>query len=163
MAEIRTVTETFAVAGQIRPEELPEFGGRFAAVINNRPDGEDPGQPTAAEVGAAAQAANLAYHHIPISGAPSAEQVRRMQAVVSGVDGPVLAFCRTGTRSIVSWALGQALAGQDVATVTAQGRSAGYDLAPPLEALTAQGRSAGYDLAPPLAALLPRMKGPAGA
>lgn len=145
MAEIRSVTPDFAVAGQVRPEDMPELGRRFVAILNNRPDGEDPGQPTAAEVGAAAEAANLVHHHIPISGAPSPEQVRMMQAAVAEAGGPVLAFCRTGTRSIVTWALGRALDGDDV------------------DALITQGRSAGYDLAPPLTTLLPRMKGPAGA
>ena len=145
MAEIRPVTPGFAVSGQIRPEELSELGSRFRAVINNRPDGEDPGQPSGAELEAAARAANLAYHSIPISGAPNAEQVGRVRAAVSEADGPVLAFCRTGTRSIVTWALGRALDGHDV------------------ETLTAQGRSAGYDLAPPLAALLPNLKNAAGA
>lgn len=135
MAEIRSVTPVFAVAGQVRPEEVPELGRRFAAVINNRPDGEDAGQPTTAEMEAAAVAAGLAYRHIPITGAPTVEQVRRMQAAVGEADGPVLAFCRTGTRSIVAWALGQALEGRAVEDLTAEGRIAGYDLTPPLNAL----------------------------
>ncbi len=145
MADVRPVTDAFAVSGQILPEEVAELAERYRVMINNRPDGEDLGQPTAAEVGRAAQAAGLAYHHIPVSGAPSADQVRRLQAVLKDTDGPALAFCRSGTRCIVTWALGEALGGR------------------PVEALAEQGRAAGYDLGPPLQNLLPRLQAQDGA
>ena len=135
MADIRTVDERFAVAPQIRPEDLPGLAGRFTTVINNRPDGEEPDQPTAAEMGAAAEAAGLAYHHIPVVGRPTAEQVRAMQAAAAGSSGPVLAFCRTGTRCIVTWAVGEASAGRPAEDLTALGARAGYDLRPHLAAV----------------------------
>ena len=143
MVDIRRVTDAFAVSGQIRPEEIAALAPRFTVVINNRPDGEDPGQPTNAEVERAAEAAGLAYHHIPVTGAPNAEQVRLLQARLREADGPALAFCRTGTRCIVTWALGEALDGRPVETLVDQGRAAGYDLEPPLQALLPRLREQG--------------------
>jgi uncharacterized protein (TIGR01244 family) len=141
MTDIRGVNAKFAVAPQLQPADFATLSGRYAAVINNRPNGEEPGQPTESALAAAAEAAGLAYVHIPVAGAPTLEQVRAMQAAIADADGPVLAFCRTGTRSIVTWALGQALDGR------------------PVEALSAEGAAAGYDLEPPLRTLLPRMAG----
>ena len=135
MTPIRPVTDAFAVAGQIRPEEMGELAGRFTLVINNRPDGEEAGQPSHAELADAAQAAGLAYQFVPVAGAPSAEQVAAVREAAGGTDGPVLAFCRTGTRSIIAWAAGEALAGRPVAELVAEGAAAGYDLGPPLQML----------------------------
>lgn len=143
MADIRPVTPAFAVSGQVRPEEVGALAGRFATLINNRPDGEDPSQPTATELGQAAGRAGLTYHHIPVSGAPNAEQVSRMQDVLREAGGPALAFCRTGTRCIVTWALGEALNGRPVETLLDEGRAAGYDLGPPLQSLLPALRSQG--------------------
>lgn len=140
MADIRTVQDGFAVAPQIRAEEVDGLASRFTTLINNRPDGEEPGQPPAAEIARAAEAAGLGYLHIPVVGQPTAEQVHAMQAAVADAPGPVLAFCRTGTRSIVTWALGEALTGR------------------PVEELTGAGAHAGYDLGPPLGAILPRLR-----
>lgn len=100
----------------------------FALVINNRPDGEDPAQPSAAAIEAAARAAGLDYLHVPVRGGPTQEQVDAVRAAVEAAGGPVLAFCRSGTRSIVTWSIGQALAGEDRETLVNQGRQAGYDL-----------------------------------
>lgn len=140
MADIRPVTDAFAVAPQIQPGEVAELGGRFSLLINNRPDGEEAGQPTAAAIAAAAADAGLACHHLPVTGAPTAEQVRRMRELVEESSGPALAFCRTGTRSIIAWAASRALAGEA------------------LPALELQAREAGYEVGPSLAALLPRLR-----
>lgn len=135
MADVRAVEEGFAVAPQVQPDELEALAARFTTVINNRPDGEEPGQPLSAALELAAGAAGLNYHHIPVVGRPTREQVRAMGDAVGGSTGPVLAFCRTGTRSVVSWAVGQALAGRPVEELTAAGKRAGYDLGPPLAAI----------------------------
>ena len=71
------------------------------ALICNRPDGEDDNQPTVAEMRDAAQAADLAFHHIPVAGGEFPEAaIAAFRAVRRGTAGPVLAYCRTGTRSI---------------------------------------------------------------
>jgi uncharacterized protein (TIGR01244 family) len=101
----------------------------FVLVINNRPDGEEPGQPTSAMIEAAARAAGLDYLHIPVRGGPEPQQVEAMARAVERAQGPILAFCRSGTRSIVTWSIGQAVSGAaDRATLVSQGAAAGYDL-----------------------------------
>jgi len=98
-------------------------------VINNRPDGEVPDQPTSAEMEAAARAAGMNYVHIPVVGSPTQDQVDANRLAIEDADGPVLAFCRSGTRSIVTWSLGQALSGvRTRSELAALGRGAGYDL-----------------------------------
>ena len=98
-------------------------------IVNNRPDGEDPAQPSGAEIEAAAKQAGLDYVAIPVRGGPSADQVAALREAVEAAGGPVLAFCRSGTRCIVTWSLGQAQAGarsrQELIDLGAQ---AGYDL-----------------------------------
>ncbi len=100
--EIREVDEDFAVAGQISPESMARLAERgFVAVICNRPDAEEPGQPGIDAMRAAAQDAGLAFHHIPVSGGTFPEPaIAAFRAVRLGTDGPMLAYCRTGTRSI---------------------------------------------------------------
>ncbi len=130
MADIRRVTEDFAVAPQLSPEEVAQAAIQgFRLLINNRPDGEAPGQPSGAAMAAAAQAAGLSYVHIPFAGPPGPSQVDAVRAAVVAADGPVLAFCRSGTRSITVWAQGQAKAGdRPRAELIRLGRDAGYDL-----------------------------------
>lgn len=130
MTEFRRVTEDFSVSPQIEPADLAAAAARgFTLVINNRPDGEVPGQPTSAQIEAAARAAGMDYVHIPVVGSPNEDQVTANRVAIEDADGPVLAFCRSGTRSIVTWSLGQALSGvrsrSELATL---GRGAGYDL-----------------------------------
>jgi uncharacterized protein (TIGR01244 family) len=133
MADIRSVTPEFATAPQLRPEDMAEAAARgFKRVINNRPDGEAPDQPTSAEMGAAARAAGLEYVEVPFTMPPAPEHVAQVAEAVRTAPGPVLAFCRTGTRSITAWALGQAQAGADRRQLAEQARAAGYDLSGPL-------------------------------
>jgi len=130
MSDFRRVTDTLTVSPQITEADLARAAAEgFVLVINNRPDGEDPDQPSAATLGAAALAKGLDYLHIPVRGGPTAEQVEAVRQAIEAADGPVLAFCRSGTRSIVTWSLGQVLSGQaDRETLLAQGAAAGYDL-----------------------------------
>ena len=128
-ADIRTVTGAFAVAPQLAPQDMAEVAARgFALVINNRPDGEAPGQPDDQEMAAAARAAGLDHLHIPVIGAPGSAEVEAVRAAVAGADGPVLAFCRSGTRSIVTWARGRAGSDMSREDLIELGRAAGYDL-----------------------------------
>ncbi len=134
MADIRSVTSDFAVAPQLQPVDLAEAAQRgFKLVINNRPDGEAPGQPTSAQMQQAAEAAGLAYAYIPVQGGPTPDQIKAVRAAVDSASGPVLAFCRSGTRSIVTWSLGQAEGGGRNQDLIDLGREAGYDLSTVLE------------------------------
>lgn len=130
MADIRKVTESFSVAPQIAVADIAEAAKKgFVLVINNRPDGEDPSQPTSAEMAAAAKAAGLDYVHAPVLGRPSPEAVKAVADAVASAKGPVLAFCRSGTRSINTWAIGQASAGaKSRDDLIRLGQAAGYDL-----------------------------------
>ena len=127
--DIREVSPGFAVAPQLAASELAEIAARgFVALICNRPDGEEVGQPTVAEMREAAQAAGLAFHHIPVSGGafPDAA-IAAFRAVRRGSDGPVLAYCRTGTRSITLETLANP-EGVDAPERLTRAVAAGYDL-----------------------------------
>ena len=130
MADIRRVTPDFAVAPQLQPADVAAVAAQgYRLLLNNRPDGEAPGQPSGAEMAAAAQAAGLAYLHIPIVGGAGPGQLEAMHQALAGAGGPALAFCRSGTRSITVWAQGQASAGdRSREELVGLGRDAGYDL-----------------------------------
>jgi uncharacterized protein (TIGR01244 family) len=129
MSDFRRVTDSLSVSPQVTEADMARAAAEgFVLVINNRPDGEDPSQPSGAAIEAAARAAGLDYLHVPVRGGPTQAQVDAVRAAVEAANGPVLAFCRSGTRSIVTWSIGQALAGEDRETLVNQGREAGYDL-----------------------------------
>lgn len=130
MSDFRRVTDDFSTAPQISLADVAEAARQgFRTLISNRPDGEEPGQPSAAEFAAAAEAAGLAFHHIPVRGGPTPEQVEQTQTVLQEAETPVLAFCRSGTRSIVTWSLCQAMSGaRERGELVSLGRQAGYDL-----------------------------------
>jgi uncharacterized protein (TIGR01244 family) len=130
MSEFRRITDDLSVSPQISLADVAGAAQQgFTTIINNRPDGEEPGQPTSAEVAAAAAAAGLAYAHIPVRGSPTPEQVEEERAVLAAAKGPVLAYCRSGTRSIVTWSIGQLQAGERTRDdLIGLGRAAGYDL-----------------------------------
>jgi uncharacterized protein (TIGR01244 family) len=132
MADIRRVTDDFSVAPQLAPEDLATAAAQgFKLIVNNRPDGEAPGQPTGAQMAEAAQAAGLAYVHIPVSGMARPDQVQAMRAALAEAGGPTLAFCRSGTRSITAWAIGEVTSGDRPAPeIVALAGEAGYDLSP---------------------------------
>ena len=135
MADIRQVTDDFAVAPQIALEDMAEVARRgFRLVINNRPDGEAPGQPTSAQMADAAQGAGLAYRYIPVRGGPTPGDVEAVRDAIAEAKGPVLAFCRSGTRSIVAWSMGQFAVGVRARDELIQlGRNAGYELSTVLD------------------------------
>ncbi|WP_337187784.1 TIGR01244 family sulfur transferase [Phenylobacterium sp.] len=130
MPDFRRVTDDFTTAPQIALADVAEAARLgYRTIINNRPDGEDPAQPASAEVEAAARAAGLAYHYVPVRGGPTPEQVAQTQEILAAAEAPVLAFCRSGTRSIVTWSLGQAASGaRSRDELVGLGRAAGYDL-----------------------------------
>jgi len=133
MSQFRKVTDAFQVSPQITPEEARAAGeAGVKLIINNRPDGEAPGQPTSAEVEAAARAAGAEFLALPFVGRPTIDQARAQAEAVAGANGPVLAYCRTGTRSITAWAIGEASRGRDRSELVRLAAAAGYDLGPVL-------------------------------
>ena len=134
MSDIRRVTDDYSVSPQISPEDVAAAEAQgFTLIINNRPDGEAPGQPDSATMAAAARAAGMDYLYNPVRGGPGPEQIAAQAKAVAEAKGPVLAYCRSGTRSIVTWSLGQAQSGaRPRAELIRLGAAAGYDLAPVL-------------------------------
>ena len=98
----------------------------FRSIINNRPDNEEPGQPSNGELEQAAQQAGLGWRYIPVTpGQFTEQQAHSFTQALSELPGPVLAFCRSGTRSSSLWAL---QAQESVDTILSTARAAGYDL-----------------------------------
>lgn len=127
MLDLRRIDDRVSVAPQIAPEDMPAVkAAGFATVINNRPDDEEPGQPSAAAIAAAADAAGLRYVAIPVAGGFTTDDVEKMADALG--HGPTLAFCRSGTRSCNLWALARAATGDDPETLTEAAAQAGYDL-----------------------------------
>jgi uncharacterized protein (TIGR01244 family) len=132
MADIKRVTDGFSVAPQLALDDFPELAAMgFRHVINNRPDGEGFGQPSSKAVEAASKAAGLTYVHAPFAGAPPPDAVAAVTAQLAGATGPVIAYCRSGTRSVTAWALAQAKShGLAPDAIIRAAADAGYDLAP---------------------------------
>lgn len=124
------LTDQISVAGQLDPGDLARAAAAsFVAVVNNRPDGETFDQPGGAVLADAAAAAGLAYTAIPIDHSGfSMAQVEAMAAVLDAADGPVLAWCRSGTRSANLWALAEARRGGDPEQIVAAAASGRYDV-----------------------------------
>lgn len=129
---IRKLDERVSVAGQIMPDDVAALAAEgVTMIVNNRPDGEEAGQPLASEIEAAARAARIGYRHIPVgSSGLSANQVDAMAEALEGATGRTLAFCRSGTRSTYLWALARAKAGDDAEEIVRKAAAAGYDLTP---------------------------------
>jgi sulfide:quinone oxidoreductase len=105
--KIAKLTPFLAVSPQIAEADLGALAAQgFRAVINNRPDGEAEDQPESAALAAAAGRVGLEYRHVPVvSGKITDDDVAAFARALDAVKGPVLAFCRTGTRSTTLWAL----------------------------------------------------------
>ncbi|MBC7520960.1 MAG: TIGR01244 family phosphatase [Sandarakinorhabdus sp.] len=130
------LTPMISVASQIAPEDcaLAKSQG-FVAIVNNRPDGEAAGQPDCAAMRAGAQAAGLRYADIPIDHSGFAMPQVEAMAEVLRAGGPVLAFCRSGTRSTNLWALAAASMGEDPDAIVAAAAGGGYDVSGMLPSL----------------------------
>ena len=128
----RKLSDTVYASPQIGVDEVNAAVAQgIALIINNRPEGESDDQTPGVEIEAAARAAGLNYIAIPITHAGfSQAQVSAMADALAAAQGPVLAYCRSGTRSTLLWALAQASAGGDPESIAAQAAEAGYDIAP---------------------------------
>jgi uncharacterized protein (TIGR01244 family) len=128
----RQLTGTVLVAPQIGLDEVVaarELG--VSLIINNRPEGESDDQVPGADIQAAATAAGLDYVAIPITHSGfSAPQVAAMTQALASSSGKVLAYCRSGTRSTLLWALSETSIGGDPDALTNLAAKAGYDVSP---------------------------------
>lgn len=129
MQPIKRLTPFIAVSGQLEPADMGTLAASgYRCVINNRPDHEGEGQPSSAEMRTAAEASGLEYHDLPVvSGKITDTDVAAFRELLEQVRGPVLAFCRTGTRSTTLWALSEAHH-LDPEALMATAKEAGYDL-----------------------------------
>jgi uncharacterized protein (TIGR01244 family) len=132
MNDFRKLTEDFWASPQIEIEDVAEAKARgFVMIVNNRPEGEAEDQVPGHEIESAARVAGLGYRAIPITHAGfSEDQVRGMVSVLEEAGGPILAYCRSGTRSTLLWALAQAARGRDPDTIASEAAGAGYEVAP---------------------------------
>jgi uncharacterized protein (TIGR01244 family) len=104
---IRQLDDKVMVSGQVAPHEVAALAEQGVTVlVNNRPDGEEPGQPLAGDIEGAAVAAGISYRFVPILRGIGPSDVESMQEAMRDAEGgKLLAFCRTGTRSALAIAL----------------------------------------------------------
>lgn len=127
--EPRTITGDLSVSAQICAEDLREIASRgYRSVICNRPDGEAADQPAYGEIEAAARAAGLEFRNMPIvAGTLSEADAAAFGAALDELPKPILAYCRTGTRSATLWSISQA-GKLPASEILAKTRAAGYDM-----------------------------------
>ena len=106
---MKQISDRLYVAPQLTADDIRRARAQgFRAIINNRPDGEEPGQPSATDNRSVAEGEQLAYIHIPVTAGQISEgQVRAFRAALSEAEGTVLAHCKTGTRSAILYAIGE--------------------------------------------------------
>ena len=128
---LRKLDEKTLVSGQIRPSDvaqLKQLG--VTMIVNNRPDGEDPNQPAAADIEAAAEQAGIEYRFVPIRRGIGPSDVEAMRDAMDACDGKLLAFCRSGNRSALAWAVARREQGASVEEIEEAAAAAGIDLSP---------------------------------
>lgn len=140
----RQLTARVYASPQIGLDDVAEAArAGFGLIINNRPEDESDDQTPGEEIKAAAEAAGLAYVAVPVTHAGFSEwQVKAMAQALASTDQPVLAYCRSGTRSTLLWALAEASGGTSPHSLAANAAQAGYDLTPVramLDMLSARG------------------------
>lgn len=144
MSDFRKLAEGIYASPQITPRDVESaaaLGVRL--VINNRPEGEADDQTPGTAIEAAAHAAGMDYVAIPVTMQTLSDlYVTAMLDALDRAAGPVLAYCRSGTRSTLLWALARAKAGGDPQQIAEAAAAAGYDVAPvraAMEAYAARG------------------------
>lgn len=131
MVRIIKLTPTYAVAPQLTAEDFPAVAAEgFKSIIDNRPDGEQPGQLPAAEAERLAAANGLQFRHLPLVTPIVLEDATSdaTQKLIDSLPGPILAYCRSGTRSAMAWA-GAAAKTQGVEAAVAAVRAGGFEAA----------------------------------
>jgi len=124
------VDQDFAVAPQITAADIAEMArDGVRTLVNNRPDGEEPGQLSAATARAEAEKHGMSYVFIPVqSGTITAADVGATARALKTSPKPIVAHCRSGTRSYLLWAATQAIEGKDPAQLIMRAAGDGYDI-----------------------------------
>ncbi len=130
-AELFPLAPGLSVAGRLDRADIDALArAGVRTIVNNRPDGEDPGQLPAAEAKQLAAAHGIAYHHIPITAATLTRgDVDAFAATLRDAAQPVVAHCRSGTRSALLWALTRMREGADPLALTSEAARHGIDIA----------------------------------
>jgi len=125
----KAISDALSVAPQISVADVAEARGLgFRAILCNRPDGEGADQPSFEEIEAAARAAGIEARYQPVvSGMVRDEDAQAFGAALRELPGPVLAYCRTGTRSATLWSLSEAKT-RPLPEILAATKAAGYDM-----------------------------------
>jgi len=128
----RQLDDKTLVNGQIAPEDVPNLKAMgVTLIVNNRPDGEDVGQPESDDIEAAAKAAGIDYRHVPIARGLGPSDIEAMrEAMHSTGEGKMFAFCRSGNRSTLAWAVAKSEDGVPSEELHRQANEAGFDLGP---------------------------------
>lgn len=128
---IRKLDEKTMVSGQIQPAEVAGLkDSGVTMIVCNRPDGEEPGQPTAAEIEQAAEEAGLEFRFVPIIRGIGPADVEAMQEALQAAEGKLLAYCRSGNRSALTWAVARREQGAGIEELQQAAAEAGIDLTP---------------------------------
>jgi uncharacterized protein (TIGR01244 family) len=128
----RQLDEKTLVDGQIAPGDVATLKALgVTMIVNNRPDGEDSGQPTSDEIEAAAREAGIEYRHVPIARGLGPSDIEAMrEAMHSASEGKLFAFCRSGNRSTLAWAVARSEDGVSREELDRMANEAGFDLGP---------------------------------
>ncbi|MGQ7791311.1 TIGR01244 family sulfur transferase [Faunimonas sp. B44] len=139
--EHKFITDEIAVRPQLEPSDMAEIAAAgFRSVVVNRPDGEGADQPTFEEIRRAAEANGLEARYLPVvPGKVSDENVAEFEKAMAELPKPVIAYCRTGTRSATLWSLSQA-GKRPVPDILARARAAGYDMSGAVRRIANLGR-----------------------
>ena len=129
---IRQLDDKTMVSGQLTPDQVADLKAYGVTIlVNNRPDNEDADQPMSADLEAAAQAAGMEYRHIPIRYGMGPSDVEAMRDALHATgDGKLLAFCRSGNRSTLAWAVARSEDGAEPDELHKCAEAAGFSLAP---------------------------------
>lgn len=140
--DIRTLTDTLSVTPQITVDDIPRIAAAgYRSIISDHPDGEEIGQPPAAVIKASADAAGIAFVHIPVTAANiTPADVVAFGTALETLPKLILGFCRTGTRATMLWALSRAGKEQPSA-IMARALAAGYDISMLAERLNPAGHT----------------------
>ena len=128
----RQLDDKTLVGGQIAPADVAALKNQgVTLIVNNRPDGEDVGQPEGEDIEAAAKAAGIDYRHVPIARGLGPSDIEAMREAINSVDeGKIFAFCRSGNRSTLAWAVARSEDGVPREELDRMANEAGFDLGP---------------------------------
>lgn len=127
----KPITPILSISEQVLPEDIATLAAAgFRSIICNRPDGEGADQPSFAEIDTAAKAAGLQAAYLPIvSGKVADADALAFGMAMDSLPKPILAYCRTGTRSATLWSLSEGGRGRPLPEIIAATKAAGYDMA----------------------------------